>query len=161
MAFDAKIIDERFFVTLVMTAVVTSLFAGGWFRYVLNKGWPLLRVRGETLRDDEAEAGADAPLAAVMPQIPDGCHRHPLLQAYLLQEEMPPSGLTFGGARAELVRVPPANAVPEITLELWPHPAVGGVLRYRTDAIDETDARRLAGLLIDNVREIVHALEED
>jgi len=96
-----------------------------------------------------------------MPQIPDGCHRHPLLQAYLLQEEMPPSGLTFGGARAELVRVPPANAVPEITLELWPHPAVGGVLRYRTDAIGETDARRLAGLLIDNVREIVHALEED
>ena len=67
VAFDAKIIDERFFVTLVMTAVVTSLFAGGWFRYVLNKGWPLLRVRGETLRDDEAEAGADAPLAAVMP----------------------------------------------------------------------------------------------
>src|SRR5437879_703700 len=47
VAYDAKIIDERFFITLVLTAVVTSLFAGGWSRYVLNKGWPLLRVRGE------------------------------------------------------------------------------------------------------------------
>jgi len=72
VAFDAKIIDERFFVTLVLTAVVTSLFAGGWFRYVLSKGWPLLQVRGETLPDDDAEAGAgagddDPPLADVMP----------------------------------------------------------------------------------------------
>jgi Kef-type K+ transport system membrane component KefB len=71
VAFDAKIIDERFFVTLVLTAVVTSLFAGGWFRYVLSKGWPLLRVRGETVPDDDGAepdgAGAEGPLAAVMP----------------------------------------------------------------------------------------------
>ena len=68
VAFDAKIIDERFFVTLVLTAVVTSLFAGGWFRYVLSKGWPLLRVRGETLPDDEAGDDDDqAPLAPVTP----------------------------------------------------------------------------------------------
>ena len=67
VAFDAKIIDERFFVTLVLTAVITSLFAGGWFRYVLNKGWPLLRVRGEALPDDEADADDGAPLAPVMP----------------------------------------------------------------------------------------------
>ncbi|MDQ1490492.1 MAG: hypothetical protein QOJ23_3006 [Actinomycetota bacterium] len=74
VAFDAKIIDERFFITLVLTAVVTSLFAGGWFRYVLGKGWPLLRVRGEALPDDDdddaaAAAAADdgAPLAPVTP----------------------------------------------------------------------------------------------
>src|SRR5438132_1879462 len=53
VAFDAGIIDERFFITLVLTAVVTSLFAGAWFRYVLSKGWPLLRVRGEALPVDE------------------------------------------------------------------------------------------------------------
>jgi Kef-type K+ transport system membrane component KefB len=54
VAFDAQIIDERFFITLVLTAVVTSLFAGVWFRYVLNQGWPLLRVKGEPLPDDDA-----------------------------------------------------------------------------------------------------------
>jgi Kef-type K+ transport system membrane component KefB len=48
VCYDAGLIDQRFFITLVMTAVVTSLFAGGWFRYVLNRGWPLLRVEGET-----------------------------------------------------------------------------------------------------------------
>jgi len=67
VAFDAKIIDERFFITLVLTAVVTSLFAGGWFRYVLNKGWPLLRVRGEVPDDDHADGDGDGPLAPVTP----------------------------------------------------------------------------------------------
>ena len=68
VAFDAKIIDERFFVTLVLTAVITSLFAGGWFRYVLNKGWPLLRVRGEALPDDADDDSDDGqPLAPVTP----------------------------------------------------------------------------------------------
>ena len=40
------------------------------FRYVLSKGWPLLRVRGETLPDDVPGAdGTDdgAPLAPVPP----------------------------------------------------------------------------------------------
>jgi Kef-type K+ transport system membrane component KefB len=60
VAFDAGIIDERFFITLVLTAVVTSLFAGGWFRYVLNRGWPLLQVRGEPHPEDH-----DEPLAPV------------------------------------------------------------------------------------------------
>ena len=68
VAFDAGVIDERFFVTLVLTAVITSLFAGGWFRYVLNRGWPLLRVRGEVLPGDDAGGGPEgdgAPLAPV------------------------------------------------------------------------------------------------
>ena len=47
VAFDAQIIDERFFVTLVLMAVFTSLAAGTWFRYVLARGWDLLVVRGE------------------------------------------------------------------------------------------------------------------
>jgi Kef-type K+ transport system membrane component KefB len=74
VAFDAGIIDERFFITMVLTAVVTSLFAGVWFRYVLNQGWPLLRVRGEDLTDDDSdgdgdagEGGEEGPLAPVMP----------------------------------------------------------------------------------------------
>jgi Kef-type K+ transport system membrane component KefB len=63
VAFDAGIIDERFFITLVLTAVVTSLFAGGWFRYVLGRGWPLLRVRGEA----DPEEGDAAPPPPVLP----------------------------------------------------------------------------------------------
>src|SRR5437588_4737862 len=66
VAFDAGIIDQRFFITLVLTAVVTSLFAGGWFRYVLSKGWPLLRVRGEAEPDEDDDDEDDgAPLAPV------------------------------------------------------------------------------------------------
>ena len=67
VAFDAGIIDEQFFITMVLTAVVTSLFAGAWFRYVLSKGWPLLRIRGEALPDDDDDGRDDAtPLAPVM-----------------------------------------------------------------------------------------------
>jgi Kef-type K+ transport system membrane component KefB len=74
VAFDAGIIDERFFITMVMTAVVTSLFAGAWFRHVLNQGWPLLRVRGESVTDndgdnDSGDGGQEGPLASVM-QLP-------------------------------------------------------------------------------------------
>jgi Kef-type K+ transport system membrane component KefB len=65
VAFDAGIIDERFFITMVLTAVVTSLFAGGWFRYVLHRGWPLLRVRGEPVPDDDDDD--ESPLAPVTP----------------------------------------------------------------------------------------------
>jgi Kef-type K+ transport system membrane component KefB len=68
VAYDAQIIDERFFITLVLTAVITSLFAGVWFRHVLTRGWPLLRIRGEALPDDDLDpASDDAPLAPVMP----------------------------------------------------------------------------------------------
>jgi hypothetical protein len=65
VAFDAGIIDERFFITMVLTAVVTSLFAGVWFRHVLSQGWPLLRIRGEALPDVGAEPGEEGPLAPV------------------------------------------------------------------------------------------------
>jgi len=42
VAFDLGIINEAFFLTLVLIAIVTSLFAGTWFRYVLSRGWNLL-----------------------------------------------------------------------------------------------------------------------
>jgi Kef-type K+ transport system membrane component KefB len=43
VAFDIGIINEIFFVTLVMVAIVTSLMAGYWFKWVLGKGLPLLK----------------------------------------------------------------------------------------------------------------------
>jgi Kef-type K+ transport system membrane component KefB len=45
IAFDAKIINEAFFTTLVLLAVLTSQAAGAWLDYVLRKGWPLLTER--------------------------------------------------------------------------------------------------------------------
>lgn len=42
VAFDLGIINQTFFVTLVLIAIVTSLLAGYWFKYVISKGWPLL-----------------------------------------------------------------------------------------------------------------------
>jgi Kef-type K+ transport system membrane component KefB len=42
VAFDYGIIDETFFAALVTIAILTSLLAGWWFRYVLSRGWPLL-----------------------------------------------------------------------------------------------------------------------
>ncbi|MBT5048190.1 MAG: cation:proton antiporter [Rhodospirillaceae bacterium] len=42
VAYDFGLIDERFFVTLVLAAIVTSLAAGAWFRHAVAKGLPLL-----------------------------------------------------------------------------------------------------------------------
>lgn len=42
VAFDVGLISEEFFVALVLIAIVTSLAAGYWFRFVLAKGWDLL-----------------------------------------------------------------------------------------------------------------------
>jgi Kef-type K+ transport system membrane component KefB len=43
VALEAGIINGAFFTTLVLTAVLTSQFAGWWLGYVLRQGWPLLR----------------------------------------------------------------------------------------------------------------------
>lgn len=42
VAFDLSIISETFFSILVLVAIVTSLIAGYWFKFVLSKGWDLL-----------------------------------------------------------------------------------------------------------------------
>lgn len=44
VAFDLGIINEGFFTTLVLIAIVTSLAAGYWLRFVLSKGWDLLKT---------------------------------------------------------------------------------------------------------------------
>lgn len=41
VAFNLGIINETLFTTLVLTAIITSLFAGYWLRYVISKGWTL------------------------------------------------------------------------------------------------------------------------
>jgi Kef-type K+ transport system membrane component KefB len=43
VAFDLGIINETFFATLILIAIITSLSAGYWFKYVLSKGWELLK----------------------------------------------------------------------------------------------------------------------
>ena len=42
VAFDLGLISEAFFVALVLTAIITSLIAGFWLRYVKKRGWDLL-----------------------------------------------------------------------------------------------------------------------
>jgi Kef-type K+ transport system membrane component KefB len=42
VAYEAGIINGRFFTTLVLAAILTSQAAGFWLGYVLRKGWPLL-----------------------------------------------------------------------------------------------------------------------
>jgi Kef-type K+ transport system membrane component KefB len=44
IALEFGIINETFFVTLVLTAIVTSLLAGYWLRYVLSRGWELFKT---------------------------------------------------------------------------------------------------------------------
>jgi Kef-type K+ transport system membrane component KefB len=44
VAFDAKIINDEFYVALVMLAVVTSMFAGSWLERIVKSGRPLLGV---------------------------------------------------------------------------------------------------------------------
>ncbi len=43
IAFDLGIINQTLFVTFILLALVTSLVAGSWFKYVISKGWPLLK----------------------------------------------------------------------------------------------------------------------
>ena len=42
VAFETGLVDERMFVTLVLTAVTTSIAAGAWFRYIVQRGIPLM-----------------------------------------------------------------------------------------------------------------------
>ena len=42
LAFDLGIISENFFVTLILLAIITSITAGTWLRFVLNRKWKLI-----------------------------------------------------------------------------------------------------------------------
>lgn len=54
VAFDAGIINAKFYTALVLVAVITSQLAGGWLEYVLHRGWPLLST-------DKMESGIALP----------------------------------------------------------------------------------------------------
>jgi Kef-type K+ transport system membrane component KefB len=45
VSLELGIINQTFFVTLILIALTTSLLAGSWFKYVMSKGWPLLKSR--------------------------------------------------------------------------------------------------------------------
>ena len=57
VAYEAGIINGAFYTTLVLTAVITSQIAGGWLRFVLKRGWPLLSSHPE-------ETGLPQPVAS-------------------------------------------------------------------------------------------------
>jgi hypothetical protein len=57
VAFDAGIINAKFYTTLVLAAVITSQFAGAWLEYVLRRGWPLLR--SDKIESDVVAQGGD------------------------------------------------------------------------------------------------------
>jgi Kef-type K+ transport system membrane component KefB len=46
VSLELGIINQTFFVTLILIALTTSLLAGSWFKYVMSKGWPLLHREG-------------------------------------------------------------------------------------------------------------------
>lgn len=64
VAFEYGIINETFFVSLVLTAVITSLMAGMWFRFILLKGYPLLKTEIDSdLSEESATVRLDSPVA--------------------------------------------------------------------------------------------------
>jgi Kef-type K+ transport system membrane component KefB len=64
VAFELGIINETFFVSLVLIAIITSLMAGTWFRFILLKGYPLLtEIVGSDLSEESATVRLDSPVA--------------------------------------------------------------------------------------------------
>ncbi len=53
VAFDLGLVSETFFVALVLVAIVTSLSAGYWLRYVKGKGWELLQNQAAGMASKE------------------------------------------------------------------------------------------------------------
>ncbi|MFJ9775908.1 amino acid adenylation domain-containing protein [Kitasatospora sp. NPDC101157] len=103
----------------------------------------LVRRAAEQLRE-----AMEAPLLSIALQrgrpLP-AAGRDPLLQAYFLLEEVPPARVEVTAAlHGEQIRVAPRTWVPEVHLELRPHPDLGGLVRYRTDVLSAADAERLA-----------------
>jgi Kef-type K+ transport system membrane component KefB len=64
IAFEAGIINGAFFTALVLTAVVTSQFAGFWLWWVLRNGWPLLASEGAVVPVTRRWGALDEPSGA-------------------------------------------------------------------------------------------------
>jgi hypothetical protein len=58
-AFDAHIISEKFYVDLVLLALVTSMMAGAWLDRVLRRGTFFAELLPQT-GDDDASSSASA-----------------------------------------------------------------------------------------------------
>lgn len=71
IALDLGIINQTLFVSLVLLALVTSLLAGRWFRFVLSRGWPLLSGDQFELSGVIPSGQAEMPSSKV-PVVPDG-----------------------------------------------------------------------------------------
>ncbi|MGH2945104.1 MAG: cation:proton antiporter [Solirubrobacteraceae bacterium] len=65
VAFDAGIINEEFFVTLVLLAVVTSLAAGTWLERVIKSGRPLLGIEPSKPKFETPEGATLGPALGV------------------------------------------------------------------------------------------------
>lgn len=63
VAYEAGIINAAFYTALVITAVITSQFAGAWLRIVLSRGLPLLSTN-----PDETWKGGDTTSNARLPR---------------------------------------------------------------------------------------------
>ncbi|MER5665058.1 AMP-binding protein [Streptomyces mirabilis] len=113
----------------------------------------LVRQAARQLRE-----AMSAPLLSIdlqLPEVPAGFRRNPLLQAYFVLEEVPPSRVDIAAdLYGEQIRVAPVTWVPELHLELRPHPDLGGLLRYRTDVVPRADAESLAAELVAQVAEL-------
>lgn len=55
VALELGIINQTFFVTLILIALTTSLLAGSWFKYVMSKGWPLLKSRELVTPEEQSD----------------------------------------------------------------------------------------------------------
>jgi Kef-type K+ transport system membrane component KefB len=62
VAFEAGIINAKFYTTLVLAAVITSQLAGAWLEYVLRRGWPLLG--SDKSQSEVIKQGGDVTVAA-------------------------------------------------------------------------------------------------
>jgi Kef-type K+ transport system membrane component KefB len=71
VALELGIINQTFFVTLILIALTTSLLAGSWFKYVMSKGWPLLN-RAELGATNPATSEQPEPVSARVPFTHDG-----------------------------------------------------------------------------------------
>jgi Kef-type K+ transport system membrane component KefB len=60
VALELGIINQTFFVTLVLIALTTSLLAGSWFRHVMSMGWPLLNHEGMEDAKEQSELSASS-----------------------------------------------------------------------------------------------------
>lgn len=94
----------------------------------------------------------------IYPDVPPDFGRHPLAQVYFAPQEPMPSRVDFDGAAGISIPIVPDRWYAEIAMEIRPHPAVGGMLRYRTDVIPTDAAARFVDDWIADVESVAKRL---